>query len=49
MPAVRQLSRRVLITEDGESIKGDALVDVELIGVVTHIINKPGFDDCPVV
>ena len=28
----------VLITEDGE-----------LIGVVTHIISKPGFDDCPVV
>lgn len=39
----------VLITEDGESIEGDALADVELIGVVTHIISKPGFDDCPVM
>ncbi|WP_237188632.1 hypothetical protein [Raoultella ornithinolytica] len=39
----------VLITEDGESIEGNALADVELIGVVMHIISKPGFDDCPVM
>ncbi|ENH6749738.1 hypothetical protein GP968_22740 [Escherichia coli] len=38
-----------LITEDGDAIEGDALSDVELIGVVTHIISKPGFDDCPVM
>jgi hypothetical protein len=38
-----------LITEDGESIEGDVLADVELIGVVTHIISKAGFDDCPVM
>ena len=38
-----------LITEDGDSIEGDALSDVELIGVVTHIISKAGFDDCPVM
>ncbi|HHN8535693.1 hypothetical protein LMR83_17500 [Klebsiella quasipneumoniae subsp. similipneumoniae] len=38
-----------LITEDGDAIEGEALSDVELIGVVTHIISKPGFDDCPVM
>ncbi|OQR42691.1 hypothetical protein BW261_24365 [Klebsiella aerogenes] len=38
-----------LITEDGESIEGDVLADVELIGVVTHIISKAGFDDSPVM
>ncbi|WP_193108819.1 hypothetical protein [Klebsiella aerogenes] len=38
-----------LITEDGDSIEGDALSDVELIGVVTHIISKAGFDDSPVM
>ncbi|MGR7776868.1 hypothetical protein ACU6ZR_19255 [Klebsiella aerogenes] len=38
-----------LITEDGESIEGESLADVELIGVVTHIISKAGFDNCPVM
>ncbi|QDI08857.1 hypothetical protein electrica_02750 [Klebsiella electrica] len=38
-----------LITEDGESIEGNVLADVALIGVVTHIISKPDFDGCPVV
>ncbi|EOU9591705.1 TPA: hypothetical protein QID76_001332 [Klebsiella aerogenes] len=38
-----------LITEDGEAIEGDVLADVELIGVVTHIISKAGFDDRPVM
>lgn len=38
-----------LITEDGEAIEGESLADVELIGVVTHIISKAGFDDCPVM
>lgn len=38
-----------LITEDGEVIEGDVLADVELIGVVTHIISKAGFDDSPVM
>ncbi|HDU5648500.1 TPA: hypothetical protein RFV74_000092 [Klebsiella aerogenes] len=38
-----------LITEDGESIEGDVFADVELIGVVTHIISKAGFDDSPVM
>lgn len=34
---------------DGEAIEGDALTEVELIVVVTHIISKAGFDDCPVM
>ncbi|EQA7375957.1 TPA: hypothetical protein ACSQ42_000856 [Klebsiella aerogenes] len=38
-----------LITEDGDAIEGDMLADVEMIGVVTHIISKAGFDDCPVM
>ncbi|MEY1397871.1 hypothetical protein AB7079_09260 [Klebsiella aerogenes] len=38
-----------LITEDGDAIEGDMLADVELIGVVTHIISKAGFDDSPVM
>ena len=38
-----------LITEDGEAIEGDMLADVELIGVVTHIISKAGFDENPVM
>ncbi|MDK6927848.1 hypothetical protein QP353_00225 [Klebsiella aerogenes] len=38
-----------LVTEDGESIEGESLADVELIGVVTHIISKAGFDNCPMM
>lgn len=41
--------RSVFIVMDGETIEGDVLADVELIGVVTHIISKAGFDDCPVM
>lgn len=49
---VQQFARSLggsLITEDGEAIEGESLADVELIGVVTHIISKAGFDDCPVM
>ncbi|HBT3147019.1 TPA: hypothetical protein MBF30_002159 [Klebsiella aerogenes] len=49
---VQQFARFIggsLITEDGEAIEGDMLADVELIGVVTHIISKPGFDENPVM
>ncbi|EPL0838254.1 hypothetical protein L9F34_003609 [Klebsiella aerogenes] len=49
---VQQFARFIggsLITEDGEAIEGDMLVDVELIGVVTHIISKAGFDENPVM
>lgn len=41
--------RSVFIVMDGEAIEGDVLANVELIGVVTHIISKAGFDDCPVM
>ncbi|EPH3059712.1 hypothetical protein [Klebsiella aerogenes] len=49
---VQQFARFIgcsLITEDGEAIEGDMLADVELIGVVTHIISKAGFDENPVM
>lgn len=41
--------RSVFIVMDGEAIEGDVLANVELIGVVTHIISKAGFDDSPVM
>ncbi|HBU6642523.1 TPA: hypothetical protein MC552_002330 [Klebsiella aerogenes] len=41
--------RSAFIVREGDAIEGDALSDVELIGVVTHIISKAGFDDCPVM
>ncbi|HFT6764336.1 TPA: hypothetical protein ACGROC_004771 [Klebsiella aerogenes] len=41
--------RSVFIVMDGEAIEGDVLADVELIGVVTHIISNAGFDYCPVM
>ena len=49
---VQQFARSMdgsLITEDGEALEGDALTEVELIGVVTHIISKAGFADCTVM
>ncbi len=49
---VQQFARFIggsLITEDGEAIEGDMLADVELIGGVTHIISKAGFDENPVM
>jgi DNA polymerase V len=39
---------RALITADGEAIEGDALDDVEVIGVVTHTIIDVQRDDSPV-
>lgn len=33
-----------LITDDGEAIEGDALDDVQFIGVVTHRITPAAFD-----
>lgn len=34
-----------IITEDGEAIEGDALDDLQYIGVVTHRISSASFDD----
>ena len=48
----RQIARlcgSALITEEGEAIEGDALDDVEMLGVVTHIIRPAVFDDYPVM
>ncbi|MGX8898541.1 hypothetical protein ACWQXT_03245 [Citrobacter werkmanii] len=42
-----KLAGRALISEDGEAIEGSALDEVELIGVVTHFINRVKDDDCP--
>lgn len=44
-----RLAGASLITEDGEVIEGDGLDDVEVIGVVTHLISRAGFDDLPVM
>jgi hypothetical protein len=44
-----RLAGSVLITEDGETIEGDGLDDVEVLGIVTHLINRAGFDDLPVM
>lgn len=38
-----------LITEDGEAIEGEALDDVEVIGVVTWLVNRTRDDDAPVM
>ncbi|MGF6435047.1 hypothetical protein [Kosakonia sp. 1610] len=46
---VARLCGGVLITEEGEAIEGDALDDVEMLGMVTHIIRPAAFDDYPVM
>ena len=40
---------RALITEDGEAIEGEALDDVEVIGVVTWLVNRTRDDEAPVM
>lgn len=37
------------ITEDGEAIEGEALDDVEVIGVVTWLVNRTRDDEAPVM
>lgn len=44
-----RLAGSALITEDGEAIEGEGLDDVEIIGIVTHVISRAGFDDLPVM
>ncbi|HBM2964990.1 TPA: hypothetical protein LVK93_004997 [Klebsiella michiganensis] len=39
---------RSFITVEGESIEGDAIDEVEVLGVATHVINDMRQDDCPV-
>jgi len=38
-----------LITEDGEAIEGEALDDVEVIGVATWLVNRTRDDEAPVL
>jgi len=40
---------KALITEDGEAIEGEALDDVEVIGVVTWLVNRALDDEAPVM
>lgn len=41
---------KALITTDGEAIEGDALDDADVLGVVTHLLNKiTDTDDRPVI
>lgn len=44
-----KLMGRSFITVEGESIEGEALDDVEVLGVATHAINDMRQDDCPIV
>lgn len=40
-----------LITDDGEALEGEALDDVSVLGVVTHLINeatRPDDDETPI-
>ena len=43
-----KLMGRSFITIEGESIEGEALDDVEVLGVATHVINDMRQDDIPV-
>ncbi|HBT9658445.1 TPA: hypothetical protein MCN56_000324 [Klebsiella pneumoniae] len=42
-----KLMGRSFITVEGESIEGDAMDEVEVLGVATHVINDMRQDDCP--
>ncbi|MDW4577813.1 LexA family transcriptional regulator [Atlantibacter hermannii] len=42
-------SGKALITEDGEAIEGEALDDVNVIGVVTWLVNRTRDDEAPVM
>ncbi|MBU9997936.1 hypothetical protein KTQ03_10975 [Klebsiella michiganensis] len=44
-----KLMGRSFITVEGESLEGEALDDVEVLGVATHVINDMRQDDCPAI
>lgn len=44
-----KLMGRSFITVEGESIEGEAMEDVEVLGVATHAINDLRQDDSPVI
>lgn len=39
---------RSLVTSERESIEGDVMDEVEVLGVATHVINDMRQDDSPV-
>ncbi|MDH0310733.1 hypothetical protein N7410_05450, partial [Klebsiella pasteurii] len=43
-----KLMGRSFITAEGESIEGDAMDELEVLGVATHVINDMRQDDSPV-
>lgn len=43
-----KLMGRSFITVEGESIEGDAMDEVEVLGVATHVINDVRQDENPV-
>lgn len=43
-----KLMGRSFITVEGESIEGEAMEEVEVLGVATHVINDMRQDDSPV-
>ncbi|QSS38194.1 S24/S26 family peptidase [Klebsiella oxytoca] len=43
-----KLMGRSFITVEGESIEGDAMDEVEVLGIATHVINDMRQDDSPV-
>lgn len=43
-----KLMGRSFVTVEGESIEGDAMKEVEVLGVATHVINDMRQDDRPV-
>lgn len=43
-----KLMGRSFITVEGESIEGEAMEDVEVLGVATHAINDLRQDDSPI-
>lgn len=44
-----KLMGQSFITVEGESIEGEALDDVEVLGVATYVINDMRQDDCPAI
>ncbi|CAH5645565.1 hypothetical protein AI2943V1_1508 [Klebsiella oxytoca] len=44
-----KLMGRSFITVEGESIEGEAMEDVEVLGVATYAINDLRQDDSPVI
>ncbi|WP_155004083.1 hypothetical protein [Klebsiella grimontii] len=44
-----KLMGRSFITVEGETIEGDAMDEVEVLGVATHVINDLRQDDCPAI